>query len=105
MQLLNNMQTISATRTAPPQFGGPKPGSAGLLLPGMEAKIVKDDGTLAGPNEPGELWLQGDNVAMGYWRNEQATKSTFIDGWVHTGDRFRVDPDQHFLCVHLKRFN
>ncbi|KAI0335845.1 acetyl-CoA synthetase-like protein [Cubamyces sp. BRFM 1775] len=91
--------TISATRTAPPQFGGPKPGSAGLLLPGMEAKIVKDDGTLAGPNEPGELWLQGDNVAMGYWRNEQATKSTFIDGWVHTGDRFRVDPDQHFFFV------
>ncbi|KAI0372226.1 acetyl-CoA synthetase-like protein [Pilatotrama ljubarskyi] len=91
--------TISATRTAPAKFGGPKLGSVGVLLPGMEAKIVKDDGTLAGPNEPGELWLLGENVAKGYWRNERATKETFVDGWVHTGDRFRVDEDQHFFFV------
>ncbi|KAI0632176.1 acetyl-CoA synthetase-like protein [Trametes polyzona] len=91
--------TISATRTAPDQLGGPKSGSVGVLIPGMEAKIVRDDGTLAGPNEPGELWLQGENVAMGYWRNEKASKETFVDGWVHTGDRFRVDSDQHFFFV------
>ncbi|KAI0766413.1 acetyl-CoA synthetase-like protein [Trametes elegans] len=91
--------TISATRTAPPQFGGPKRGSPGVLIPGTEAKIVRDDGTLAGPNEPGELWVKGPNVALGYWRNEKATRETFVDGWVHTGDRFRVDEDQHFLCV------
>ncbi|EIW59202.1 acetyl-CoA synthetase-like protein [Trametes versicolor FP-101664 SS1] len=91
--------TISGTRTAPSTFGGPKPGSSGILLPGTEAKIVRDDGTLAGPNEPGELWLRGDNVALGYWRNEKATKETFVDGWVHTGDRFRVDSDQHFFFV------
>ncbi|KAI0647999.1 acetyl-CoA synthetase-like protein [Trametes meyenii] len=91
--------TISATRTAPEQFGGPRVGSAGVLLPGMEAKIVREDGSLAGPNEPGELWLAGENVALGYWRNEKATKETFVDGWVHTGDRFRVDADQHFYFV------
>ncbi|KAI8986104.1 acetyl-CoA synthetase-like protein [Trametes punicea] len=91
--------TVSATRTAHAKFGGLKPGSAGILLPGMEAKIVKEDGTLAGPNEPGELWLAGENVAMGYWRNEEATKSTFVDGWIHTGDRFRIDEDQHFFFV------
>lgn len=68
-----------------------------MLLPGAEAKIVKDDGTLAGPNEPGELWLYGDSVAMGYWRNEKATKETFVDGWLRSGDRIRVDEDQHFL--------
>ena len=83
-------QTISATR----QFGGPKPGSAGVLLPGMEARIVRDDGTIAGPNEPGELWLKGENVAMGYWRNEKATRETFADGWLRTGDRFRVENGQ-----------
>ena len=57
----------------------------------MEARIVRDDGTIAGPNEPGELWLKGENVAMGYWRNEKATKETFADGWLRTGDRFRVE--------------
>ncbi|OSD07162.1 acetyl-CoA synthetase-like protein [Trametes coccinea BRFM310] len=91
--------TISGTRTAHPKFGGPKPGSAGVLLPGMEAKIVREDGTLAGPNEPGELWLLGENIALGYWRNEKATKETFVDGWLHTGDKFRIDEDQHFFFV------
>ncbi|KAI9058427.1 acetyl-CoA synthetase-like protein [Trametes sanguinea] len=91
--------TISGTRTAHPKFGGPKPGSAGVLLPGMEAKIVLEDGTLAGPNEPGELWLLGENIALGYWRNEKATKETFVDGWLHTGDKFRIDEDQHFFFV------
>ncbi|KAI0766417.1 acetyl-CoA synthetase-like protein [Trametes elegans] len=91
--------TISATRSAPPQLGGIKRGSTGVLLPGMEAKIVRDDGTLAGPNEPGELWLAGPNVVAGYWRNGEATKGSFVDGWVRTGDRFRVDENQHFFFV------
>ncbi|KAL7279902.1 hypothetical protein ACG7TL_006311 [Trametes sanguinea] len=97
-QLLKNVEAVGE---AHPKFGGPKPGSAGVLLPGMEAKIVREDGTLAGPNEPGELWLLGENIALGYWRNEKATKETFVDGWLHTGDKFRIDEDQHFLCVAL----
>ena len=93
---LRSAQTISATRATPTQFGGPKIGSAGALLPGVEVCIVRDDGSLAGPNEPGELWVKGDNIALGYWRNEEATKTTFVDGWLHTGDKFRMDED-HYL--------
>ncbi|KAI0720518.1 acetyl-CoA synthetase-like protein [Cerioporus squamosus] len=91
--------TISATRAAPPQYGGYKPGSVGLLLPGVEARIVRDDGTLAGPNEPGELWLKGENIALGYWRNEKASKETFVDGWLRTGDRFRIEEDGNLYFV------
>ncbi len=61
----------------------------------MEARVVREDGTLAGPNEPGELWLKGENVALGYWRNEKASKETFVDGWLRTGDRFRIEADGH----------
>ena len=86
-------QTISATRAAPSAYGGYKPGSVGLLLPGVEARIVRDDGMFAGYNEPGELWLKGENVAIGYWRNEKATKETFADGWLRTGDRIRIEED------------
>ena len=86
-------QTISATRAAPPRYGGVKPGSVGLLLPGVEARIIRDDGTLAGYNEPGELWIKGENVALGYWGNEKATKETFVDGWLRTGDRIRIEED------------
>ncbi|KAG6864934.1 hypothetical protein C0991_006285 [Blastosporella zonata] len=73
------------------------PGSTGILLPGMEGRIVRDDGTEADWNEPGELYLRSDNVAMGYWNNEKATKDTFVDGWLRTGDKFTVNEEEYFF--------
>ena len=70
-------------------------------MPGMEARIMRDDGTDANTDETGELWLRGGNVAMGYWNNEKASKETFIDGWVHTGDKFRVDSGENFRSVSI----
>jgi len=72
------------------------PGSSGVLLPGMEARIVRDDGAEADVNEPGELWLRGDNITLGYWNNPKATAEAFIDGWFHTGDKFKVDEKGNF---------
>ena len=60
---------------------------------------MRDDGTDADINELGELWLRGGNVALGYWNNEKASKETFVDGWVHTGNKFYVDADGHFWFV------
>ena len=74
-------------------------GSTGVLIPSMEARIIRDDGTDADINEPGELWLRGGNVALGYWNNEKASKETFVDGWVHTGDKFYVDANANFWFV------
>jgi len=71
-------------------------GSTGVLIPGMEARIMRDDGTDANINETGELWMRGENVALGYWNNEKASKETFVDGWVHTGDKFYVDAGGNF---------
>ncbi|KAG0706265.1 hypothetical protein DFH29DRAFT_980527 [Suillus ampliporus] len=70
-----------------------KPGSAGILYPGVEARVVRPDGSLANPNEPGELLVRGRTVALGYRGNEKATRETFVDGWVHTGDQIRIDED------------
>ncbi|KAI0634357.1 phenylacetyl-CoA ligase [Trametes polyzona] len=61
-------------------------GSAGQLIPGVVAKVVKPDGSLAGVGESGELLLKGPQIALGYYQNEQATKETFVDGWLKTGD-------------------
>jgi fatty-acyl-CoA synthase len=60
---------------------------------------VREDGTEAAVGEVGELWLRGPTVSPGYWNNPGATASTFVDGWVHTGDQFRVDEKGYFLCV------
>ncbi len=48
------------------------PGSCGQLVSGTVAKIVKVDGTLARVEEPGELWIQGPQVVLGYYRNDDA---------------------------------
>lgn len=72
------------------------PGSAGILNPGYDARLVRADGSDAGLDEPGELWLRGPTVTLGYWNNEKANKETFVDGWLRTGDMFTVDKDGVF---------
>lgn len=47
-------------------------GSAGQLLSGVRARIVKPDGTLAGVGEPGELMVTGPSMALRYSNNEKA---------------------------------
>ncbi|KAJ7342708.1 hypothetical protein DFH08DRAFT_1010977 [Mycena albidolilacea] len=80
-----------------PGMGPPPPNTAGILLPGLEARIVRDDGTDAARGEVGELWLRGGNIAPGYWNNPEANAKTFVDGgWLRTGDQFRTD-DKGYL--------
>jgi acyl-CoA synthetase (AMP-forming)/AMP-acid ligase II len=69
------------------------PGTVGLLLPNMQARIVDPaTGADLGPGEPGELWLRGPNVMVGYLNNPTATAATIDpDGWLRTGDVATVD--------------
>lgn len=48
------------------------PGCAGTLLPGVEARVIKADGSEAGFNEPGELLVKMPSLALGYLNNEKA---------------------------------
>lgn len=75
------------------------PGSTGFLIPGVEGRLLREDGSPAGPNEPGELWIRGKTIALGYWNNEKANKETFVNGWLKTGDIFSVNEHGSFLCV------
>ena len=71
-----------------------KVGSAGILLGNMEAKILSDDPE----NKAGELLIRGDNVMMGYYKNEEATQAAFTeDGWMRTGDMATMDSENHIF--------
>ncbi|CUA71013.1 isoleucyl-tRNA synthetase [Rhizoctonia solani] len=73
-----------------PGSGG-VPGSAGRLIQNTIAKVVKPDGTLAGYDEPGELVVTGPQMTLRYEHNEVATRETYVDGWVHTGDEVIIN--------------
>ncbi|EEH33839.1 4-coumarate-CoA ligase [Paracoccidioides lutzii Pb01] len=79
-------------------------GSSGSLIPGFEARLLSPDGEeITGYDQPGELVVRSPSVALGYLNNEEATKETFRDGWMRTGDEavFRVSPagNEHLFIV------
>lgn len=79
------------------------PGSSGILIPGVTARVVRQDGTLVPRNESGELVVTGPAIALGYLNNEKATKETFVDGWVRTGDEVIInDAGELFVVDRIK---
>lgn len=74
-----------------------------MLLPNCEVKLICDNGKEAKVGEPGELYIRGPNVCLGYWRNSAATQDTISpDGWLRTGD-VAVTKGNKFWIVDRKK--
>jgi acyl-CoA synthetase (AMP-forming)/AMP-acid ligase II len=88
--------------SASPHDGRPaRPGSAGMLVPNTEARVV-DPATGADlpAGEVGELWVRGPQLMTGYLGNPEATAEVLdADGWLHTGDLVRFDADGWLFVV------
>jgi long-chain acyl-CoA synthetase len=74
-------------------------GTSGVLMPSIEVKIVKADGTGAAVGETGEIVMRGGSVMKGYHRNPEATAKALRDGWLYTGDLAYVDEDRFLVVV------
>ncbi|CAG9947951.1 unnamed protein product [Clonostachys rosea f. rosea IK726] len=80
-------------------------GSSGCVLPGLEIRLVDAGGNdVEGHNQPGEIWARGPNITLGYFKNSEATVTTYSDGWLRSGDvgEFRLHPktgDAHLFIV------
>jgi long-chain acyl-CoA synthetase len=72
--------STAATISTPDDF---KVGTIGRPFPGCEVKIADD----------GEILVKGPNVFQGYHKNEEATRETIVDGWLHTGDIGEIDSE------------
>ncbi len=67
------------------------PGSVGTPLPGVEVRLVDEQGGEVPPGTPGEIEVRGPSVFKEYWNRPQATRDAFRDGWFRTGDMSVVE--------------
>ncbi|MBR4827066.1 MAG: AMP-binding protein [Bacteroidales bacterium] len=75
-------------------------GSSGRTVQPMDIKICSEDGSELPLGQTGEIVIRGENVMAGYWKNPEATASTIVDGWLHTGDRgYLCKEDPRYLYV------
>lgn len=75
-----------------------RPGSVGLVLPTLEAKIINPD-----ENGEGELAVKGPSVMMGYYKNDEENKKALKDGWFYTGDYAYIDKDGFLFITGRKK--
>ncbi len=82
--------STAATISSPDDF---KIGTIGKPFPGCEVRIADD----------GEILVKGPNVFQGYYKNEQATSETIVDGWLHTGDLGEIDSEGFITITGRKK--
>ncbi|MEK6301108.1 MAG: benzoate-CoA ligase family protein [Acidobacteriota bacterium] len=76
--------------------GEARAGSSGTVVPGYAARVVDDQGSDC---ELGNLWVRGSSATAGYWNRPDLTRETIQDGWVRTGDVYRLDTEGFFYHV------
>ncbi len=75
-------------------------GSIGRVAPGIEVRLVDDAGDDVLVGDPGEVWVRGPNVFLGYWNDAEATAAALTpDGWLRTGDVAMVDDDGYLYLI------
>jgi acyl-coenzyme A synthetase/AMP-(fatty) acid ligase len=100
------MTEIMRSTFLPPEEVDTRPDCMGLPIAESEVIVVRDDGTECAPNEAGVLMHSGPTVALGYWRNPDATEQAFrrhprdpSRRAVYSGDVVRRDPDGYLYFV------
>jgi long-chain acyl-CoA synthetase len=98
-------QTEATARLSylPPLLYEKKKGSMGKGIPGVELKVINENGEPVNPGETGEVIARGDNIMIGYFADEEGTRNTLRDGWLYTGDLGTVDEDGYIYLTARKK--
>jgi len=83
--------------------GGPRMQAAGRPYPGFRLKVIDKQGQPLPPREIGEVCIETPSCMIEYWGLPEATASTLVDGWIHTGDAGYLDEEGFiFICDRIK---
>ena len=98
-------QTEATARLSylPPELYEARKGSMGKGIPGVELKVINEKGEKIKPGAIGEVIARGDNVMLGYFKDEEGTKNTIREGWLYTGDLGTVDKDGYIFLTARKK--
>jgi fatty-acyl-CoA synthase len=80
-----------------------KAGSCGRPFFHTDLRVVRDDGSEAGPEELGEVLLRSGNIMKGYLNRPEATAEAIVDGWLHTGDVAKRDQEGFLYIMDRKK--
>jgi len=73
------------------------PGTSGRRVPGYELRLVNEQGLDVAGGEAGDLMIRGESCAAYYWHQRVKTRYSMRGEWFHTGDRYVVDGDGHYV--------
>jgi len=82
-----------------PYRGERRPGTVGHPFPGVEARILDEDGEAWPTGHSGQIEVRGPQVFLEYWERPEETESAFHDGWFRTGDEGMVGDDGYWRIV------
>ena len=92
--------TETGMNTSNPLEGERRAGTVGFPLPGVDIRVVGNDGLPVAAGETGDLQVKGPNVFSGYWRMPEKTAEDFTeDGFFNTGDQAAIDRDGYVSIV------
>ncbi|WP_028221383.1 class I adenylate-forming enzyme family protein [Paraburkholderia oxyphila] len=99
-------QVFGMTETGPcgsvlyPEEQIAKAGSIGrVATPGVDMRVVREDGGDALAGQVGEIWLRSDSLMQGYLDDPAASTEAIVDGWYRSGDLARIDVDGFLFIV------
>jgi fatty-acyl-CoA synthase len=77
--------------------------SCGHPISSADVRLLDSEGQQVASGEPGEICVRAPHAMEGYWQRDALTAETLVDGWLHTGDIARADPEGYLFIVDRKK--